>query len=220
MRRWLVPMMVCASTGLVLSVTGLAIVMYRQSEVAGRDPFEPDELARGLEIPAFSMVDQHGAPASESLFMGRVTILDFIFTNCPFICPGMTMAMSELGDALSGTPVRFMSISVDPAHDTPERLREFASAHGADLTRWSFLTGDRATVERIVRGALQFELQADPSREVGLPDGSKMANIVHPGKLILVGPTLKVIGMYDPNRPEEMRALLARAKLAGAAVPK
>lgn len=213
-------MTILAAAGLALSITGLVIVLRRNVDVLSSQVLEPDALSLGLIVPGFTLVDQDGAPVTQGSLEGRVTILDFIFTNCPFVCPGMTMAMSELAAALRETPARFMSISVDPVHDTPERLREFGGAHGADLSRWTLLTGDYATIERIVKGSLQFELQPDPSRTVGLPDGSKMANIIHPGKLMLVGPDLRVIGLYDPNRPEEMRTLLNRAKMAAMSLPK
>src|ERR1043166_9280331 len=96
MRRWVIPIMVFATTGLALSVTGLVTVLQRQHRASQRDPFAPEDPAAGLEVPAFAMTDQDGAAASESLLLGHVTILDFIFTNCPFVCPGMTMAMSGL----------------------------------------------------------------------------------------------------------------------------
>ncbi len=211
--------MVFATAGLAFSITGLVMVIHRGTEAASR-VLAPDPVCEGLAVPPFSLMDQDGRPATQAMLQGRVTVLDFIFTNCPFVCPGMTMAMSDLAAGLSGTPVRFMSISVDPRHDTPERLREFASGHGVDLGRWSFLTGDPAVIEAIVRGSLQFELQADAARTVGLPDGSTMQNIVHPGKLILVGPDLGVLGIYDPNRPEEMELLKRRARLGAAAAEK
>lgn len=219
MRRWILPITVFASTGLVLSVWGLMTVAQRRTHTSGPDPFRQEDLAVGLEIPPFSLIDQDGKATTEASLLGRVTILDFIFTNCPTVCPGMTLAMSDLNRRLKDSPVRFMSISVDPAHDTPERLREFASGHEIEPSRWELLTGDRPTIERIVRGALQFELQEEPSRRIGLPDGGTMDNIVHPGRLILVGPTLKVIGFYDPNRMDEMEALAARAQAAARGLP-
>jgi protein SCO1/2 len=217
-RRWLLPLTIFAATGLALSVTGLVLVAGRRADPNASRVLEPDLLCAGLNVPEFSMVDQSGTPTTQAALVGRVTVLDFVFTNCPFICPGMMVAMKGLCGELAGTPVRFMSISVDPAHDTPERLREYAADHGADLTRWSFLTGEQAMVERIVRDALQFELQPDPSREIGTRDGSKMANITHPGKLLLIGPDLRVLGLYDPNDVEQMRRLVFRARRAGEAL--
>jgi protein SCO1 len=216
-RRWLLPMTVFAATGLVLSVTGLILVARRNADPSGSRLLAP-ALCVGLQVPAFAMVNQDGVTTTQEALVGRVTVLDFVFTNCPFVCPGMMIAMQDLSDALNGTAVRFMSISVDPVHDTPERLREYAGQHGADLAHWSFLTGEMATIERIVREALQFELQPDPAREIAANDGSKMANIIHPGKLILVGPDLRVLGLYDPNDPEQMQRLLVRAGLASRAL--
>jgi protein SCO1/2 len=209
---------VFAATGLALSITGLVIVTGRDPSRNPARALQPDPLAVGLTVPEFALTDQDGKPVSQQALDGRVTIIDFIFTNCPFVCPGMMAAMSDLSGALKSTPVRFMSFSVDPVHDTPERLREYARQHDADLSRWTFVTGDRGAVERIVMGSLQFALQADPSRTVGLPDGSTMDNIAHPKKLLLIGPDRRVLGFYDPDDANEMQRLRARARLAAGAL--
>ena len=212
--RWFVPAVVLALSAFLLSAGTL---LYMLSGGGGHEPFrvlQPDPLAAGLAVPDFTLVDQEGKSQTQALLDGRVTIIDFIFTHCPFACPGMTMAMSELQQQLAGTPVRFASFSVDPERDTPERLRKFASDHDADPARWTFLTGDRATVDRIVHDSLQFALQEDPDRKIDLPEGGQMSNITHPTKLVLVGPDRRVLGFYDPNRQEDMDKLLVRAKLA------
>jgi protein SCO1/2 len=179
---------------------------------SGGVPPEPETL--GLSVPEFSMTDQAGSTRTQSVLDGRVTVLDFIFTNCPFACPIMTGAMSDLTDRLNGENVQFLSISVDPEHDTPERLTEFARQHGADLSRWTFLTGDSATIHRIVRGSLQFLLQPDTSRTIQTADGRAMNNITHPTKLLLIGPDREVLGMYEPQSEDDLKRLEAKARAA------
>jgi protein SCO1 len=126
----------------------------------------------------------------------------------------MTSAMSDLTDRLRATGVRFVSISVDPEHDTPERLREFAAAHKTDLSRWMFLTGDSATVHRIVRDSLQFLLEADPTRTIPLGEGAQMSNITHPTRLLLIGPDRRVLGMYEPQSEDDLKRLEMKARAA------
>lgn len=220
MKRLIVPLLVFATVGLILSVVGLVMVSRRMGESAGgvSRVLKPDAVVEGLSVPEFSLVDQDGAPRTHEMLDGRVTIVDFMFTHCPFACPIMTSAMVDLSGELAGTGVRFASFSVDPARDTPERLRQYGAENGADFSRWTFLTGDYATVDRIVRGSLQFALQQDPNTRIPLPGGGEMENIQHPTRLILVGPDRRVLGFYDPNRPDQMELLRARAKAAAGAV--
>lgn len=218
MQRLLIPVIVVAAVGLILSIVGLIVTVQRGGG-PGPVVIQPDPSVAGLRIPEFALTDQSGQPRTHEMLDGRVTILDFIFTNCPFACPMMTGAMVELSAGLEGTPVRQLSISVDPERDTPEKLRQYAANNDADPDRWTFLTGDAAEVERIVRDGLQFAIGPDESRPVVLPDGSTMSNIIHPTRLILVGPDRRVLGMYDPNRDEDMRALEAKARAAAKALP-
>lgn len=220
MQRLIVPIMAVAFVGLVLSVVGLVLTARRIAAAPATADLTPDPAVAGLRVPEFRMRDQTGAERTEVLFDGRVTILDFTFTHCPFACPIMVLAMYDLATSLKGTGVRFASISVDPERDTPARLLEYATEKELDLSRWTFLTGDQRDVERIVLGALQFALGPDPERTIPLPDGTTMQNITHPTRLILVGPKREVLGMYDPNRPEEMETLERRARAIAGAMAK
>ena len=112
-------------------------------------------------VPNATLVDENNRPVQLDSMKGNVTVYDFIFTNCSGICPIMSRNMSDLTKRLpKDAPVRFVSISVDPARDTPERLREYAKRFRRD-DRWIFLTGDR---DEIVKLSVQgFKLAAgDP----------------------------------------------------------
>lgn len=213
MRRLLIPLLIFATVGLGFSIVGLIRTMNRRPQPI---ILQPDPASFGLSVPEFSLVNHNGEPVDHSIFDGQVTILDFFFTHCPFICPTMTLAMQDLARDLSGTPVRFASISVDPANDTPSRLKQYATEKDIDLTRWTFLTGEMAVIERIARGSLGFAVgpDSDPSRTITLPSGQTMGNIIHPSKLILIGPDRKVLGFYESNSLEDTQQLLLRARVA------
>ena len=71
--------------------------------------------------------------------------MTFIYTSCPDVCPLLTDKMAQVQDELGpdfGAEVAFVSITVDPEHDTPEVLKEYAETFDADLGGWGFLTGD------------------------------------------------------------------------------
>lgn len=132
-------------------------------------------------VRPFSLVDQDGQSFSSRALRGRPWIGAFVFTTCKTICPMITAQQGNVARRLRDVPsIRFVSITVDPAHDTPAVLRAYGERHRADFARWSFLTGDPATVRRVVEGGL---LQPVGERELR-SDGAW--DIVHTGRLLLV----------------------------------
>lgn len=173
----------------------------------------PDPQAEDLRILPFSLTTQDGGTVTDADLKGKVTIVDFMFTHCPLVCPMMTGTLAELAERLKDTDVRFLSISVDPEHDTPEQLREFAGRYGADFSRWTFARGDREATWRMVREGLMFAIGDDSSLTVTLPDGSTMANIRHPSHFVLVGPDGRVLGLYSSTDEEAVKRLERRARV-------
>ncbi|NOT52980.1 MAG: redoxin domain-containing protein [Deltaproteobacteria bacterium] len=92
----------------------------------------------------FTLTDQDGQPLSLSDLRGKIVILDFIFTRCPGPCPLLSLKFSQLQQKLGarfGKNVMLLSISIDPRHDTPTVLKEYAQRYSANLTGWKFLVG-------------------------------------------------------------------------------
>jgi protein SCO1/2 len=79
---------------------------------------------------AFSLVDQNGAPITEAVFREKPSAVFFGFTHCPDVCPTTLMDaagwIDELGE--DAGKMRFVFVTVDPARDTPQVLREYLSA--------------------------------------------------------------------------------------------
>ena len=169
-----------------------------------------DEGLDVLRIAEFSLIDQNGDPFTRDDLRGQLTVIDFLFTNCPFICPALTRQMLRLQDRLEGTGVRLLSISVDPERDTPERLREYAAQHGADLNVWTFLTGDFEEVMRISEDGLKLALALDPGNPITMGDGTVIDNVAHTGKFVLVGPDLRILGLYTGTEQEDVDRLADR----------
>jgi protein SCO1/2 len=124
-------------------------------------------LKPGDPVPGFALTDQDGRPVSAGQLHEKLTVLTFIFTRCPVpdFCPLLTSRFAELQAAvghdplLSGT-MQLWSITIDPEHDTPDVLRAYGSAHGADPARWRFLTG---APEELARLRQAFALHAVPA---------------------------------------------------------
>ncbi len=113
------------------------------------------EALAALRTPApeFSLLDQAGRELASSDLRGRVLLVDFIYTSCPGPCPILTSRHVSLQRTLSPelrARTRFVSVSIDPERDTPEALRAYAEARGADLAHWSFLTGPPEAVAAVV----------------------------------------------------------------------
>ena len=125
----------------------------------------PEHLAveDDLADVAFTLVDQDSqAVTFPDDFEGAPTLVGYIYTHCPDVCPMTTANMKRVRDSLgTGSDVRFVSITFDPARDTPAVLRGYAEAWGLDATDWRFLTGDSATVAALM-GRMGIRYQTDP----------------------------------------------------------
>jgi protein SCO1/2 len=104
-------------------------------------------------LPNNPVVSQDNKPLSfyDDALKGKITILSFIYTTCRDICPVVTARLSQLEEKLGsivGKDVFFVSISIDPENDTPEKLKEYAEAFSAGPS-WLFLTGTPKDMEAI-----------------------------------------------------------------------
>ena len=111
-------------------------------------------LPKIAPAPEFALTSQDGAPVTLADFRGKVVAVTFIFTLCTDTCPVLTPMMSFVQDQLGrdfGAKIAFVSITVDPERDTPEVLKEYAQAFGANLAGWSFLTGAPDGIRDVTR---------------------------------------------------------------------
>lgn len=106
----------------------------------------------------FRLVNQDGRPVQLSEFRGKAVLVSYIFTRCPMptMCPLVTSKMAQVQKAANTTlkdQVVLLSISFDPAYDTPEVLKEYGERYGADFSNWQFLTGDTAEIQTAAQDA-------------------------------------------------------------------
>jgi protein SCO1 len=96
------------------------------------------------EAPDFVLQDAEGRQVSLADLRGKVVVLHFIYTNCPDVCPLHAERIAEIQEMVNRTPMRelaqFVTITTDPANDTPDLLRGYGPAHGLDPINWVFLT--------------------------------------------------------------------------------
>jgi protein SCO1/2 len=134
------------------------------------------------------LIDQKGDSVSLTSLKGKPLVVDFIYTACPGSCLMETAKLANvalrLGSEL-GTKVAIVSITVDPEHDGPKQLLDYARQQGADQDGWYFLTGSPAEVDHALGG---FKVL----REKG-PDGS----VGHIVDMFLVGPDGRELREYN-----------------------
>lgn len=104
----------------------------------------------------FTLTTQAGQPLRLADLKGKVLLVGFVFTTCSGSCPATTHRMGQVQETLrsrgllKGGQVHLLSITLDPARDTPEVLRNYMKLYDADPAAWTFLTGPADTVNRVI----------------------------------------------------------------------
>jgi protein SCO1/2 len=111
--------------------------------------------------PGFALTDQDGNRLTNEDMRGKIALYNFTHTSCEEPCPQTSLVMKEVQDRLPeietyGIPVELVTISVDPEHDTPQLLREYAAELGADTATWHFVTGPEEKLRWIIGGGFGF----------------------------------------------------------------
>lgn len=105
-------------------------------------------------IPDARVLDQHGKQLNfyTDLVKDKTVVINFIFTTCTTICPPLTATFRRVqqGAAARALDVQLVSVSVDPATDTPERLLAFGDKFKAG-PQWTFVTGEQSEIDALLR---------------------------------------------------------------------
>lgn len=133
----------------------ILVVLLATIRLTGVDAAGDDEvLPRIGPAPKFTLTNQDGQRVSLSALQGKVVAITFIYTTCVDTCPLLTAQMTSLQGRLGGDfgpRVRFLSVTVDPARDTPEVLKRYAEGHGAQSAGWAFLTGTPSEIRAVAK---------------------------------------------------------------------
>ncbi|MDB5198435.1 MAG: hypothetical protein JWO92_398 [Chitinophagaceae bacterium] len=141
-------------------------------------------------VKNISFTNQLGQKVSLYDIKGKVIVLDFFFTRCPTFCPGMAKAMKKLQDAFKKNDtsfVQFISISIDPAHDSVPQLRKFAEKFNASPDNWWFVTGNKKEI-------YDFALQ---ETKASIADTNVDTGFIHTSNFFLLDREKIIRGWYD-----------------------
>lgn len=166
---------------------------------ARRVPLQETSAVEGElgQVPAFTLTNQDGKPVTDRDFRGKVWVASFVFTRCVAVCPMLTAKFRALQQDLSDLPnLAYVSISVDPDYDTPQVLSAYAKRFNADVTRWQFLTGPLADIERTVVQGFKIHIG---DRKQGAQDPT-LLEIMHGEHFVLVDQTGMIRGYFQSDQ--------------------
>ncbi len=164
-------------------------------------------ISVGDPVPDFALTDQTGATVKLSQMRGEPVAVTFLYTRCPVAdaCPMTTAKFSRLAAMLKEKDFgRLLAVTVDPEHDTPRVLADYAKRAGADPKRWKFLTGPPREVAEV---ASKFGILYYPDH----------GQIVHGQGVAVVDPQGRLASIYYGQtwEPEHILRDLEAARKTG-----
>lgn len=154
---------VAFAAGLLLAQ---AVPAHTAHHPPGAAPAAPAATGKPVKLADASLLDQDGRKLrlATDVVGDKLVVVSFVFTNCPDVCPVVSQAFAQVQDqlgALVGEQVRLVSLTVDPARDTPARLKEYSASFKPRPSGWLWLTGDQANVTTALQGFGVHVTQAD-----------------------------------------------------------
>lgn len=173
----------------------------------------------GHKIPEFTFINQNNEVVINDSLDGNIYIAKFFFTSCPTICPVMTKNMAYVQRKLSVYPnIKFVSHTVDPANDTPERMLSYVKKMSSkniviDLKNWYFLTGKKEEIYEIAKSYF-VNVSPDSLAPGGFLHSEYFVLIDKEGRVRSgVDQNNNVIGVYDGTNDAQMKDLINDVKV-------
>lgn len=150
-------------------------------------------------IKPFRFLSQDSLFVTEEYLKNKITVVDFFFSTCPTICPIMSTNMQELQVTWQNeSKIQFLSHTVDPQTDTPNKLKRYAQRQNANLANWQFVTGSKT--ELYTQGLKSYLVS---TQEDALAPGG----FLHSSLFALVDQDLHLRGVYDGTNEEDLDKL-------------
>ena len=166
------------------------------------------------KIPNFSFINQHNDIVIQDSLKGYIYVTNFFFTTCPTICPVMTKNMAYVQRKLSVYPgIKFLSHTVDPINDTPERLLEYVNDLKSknidiNLSNWDFVTGSKEDLYDIAKSYF-VNVSADSLAPGGFLHSEYFVLIDKEGRVRSgIDKHKNVVGVYDGTNDAQMKDLI------------
>lgn len=191
---------------LVLSLVVIAAMFFiqRGPRKSGTPTESKGELPVYGRLGGFRLTNQFDALVRDKDLAGRPLLVDIIFTRCAGPCLRMTQVMSKVEEQLAADhPLRFLSLTADPAHDQPDVLKRFAQRFGADGERWWFLTGEKQVIYDLAQKDLKLTVVEEKKEKVPVED-----QFIHSTKFALIDAKGRVRGYFEGDDPSVVEEVI------------
>ncbi len=182
--------------GLLLSVVAAygGYSLWRINRLRAENQAKVTPTIPEQPVEPFTLTDRSGQEFDTATLRGQVWVASFFFATCPGSCLKMNNSIAGLEKEFGPLGVTFVSMTVDPENDTPERLKEYALHYDAAAEHWRFLTGDVSILKHVANDL--FRLPFDKA--------------AHSDRLMLVGPDGRVQGRFAGTDPTQVALLKKR----------
>lgn len=207
---------------IAMLVGGLLLIVRREASSAA--PTDLERLGRYGDVPFFALTERSGRRVTRDDLRGSVWVLDFVYTECTETCPTQSLAFAQLQrEFAEERGFRLVSITVDPAHDTPAVLRSYAERYGA-TERWWFLTGDKRAIYCLAREGVRLGVtdprSADPDcgATSWLTPGAAWAShgsqglVMHSARIVLLDRQARIRAYHLATDPDSLARLRANVR--------
>lgn len=168
-------------TALLLVAGSTGVFAALQANASGPPVFPAAGLRTTIPAQTFSLINHEGAPVELEALRGRVVLVTGVYARCGLACPTIMAQAKRVAKALTEAELAQLTvvgITLDPAHDTPEVLREMARLQTIAAPTWNLVTGEPGVVERLLDG-YGFERRRNP--ETGVIDHSNLFLLIDRG---------------------------------------
>jgi len=176
-----------------LPIFGPKVLAKTTHHVHGKDI--PDTIYHSIKD--FKLTDQNGNPVSLKNFDKKIVVVNFFYTNCPTVCKQINSNVNLLASAYDKNKMlSFVSITVDPQHDSAPVLKSYAGQFKPGSKKWMFLTGDTSTIYSLARNSFLVN-----ALSTGKDD------FIYSDKLILIDQDKRIRGYYTGASDDEVSRL-------------
>lgn len=173
----------------------ILLLLLISSVLITKNYFLKETLPKLYALPDFQFISHHDMKFSKANLLGKTTVVDFIFTKCPGICPAMTRKMAELYNEFDDEQnIQFVSFSVDPTQDSLKALQYYAEKWQVSDQRWHFIQTEEAPIALLYESGFKF------GGVEGLPYS-------HSGAFVLVDSEGFILGYYNYDDDVEFALL-------------
>jgi len=171
---------------------------YKQLEIFGPKDVTVKGDTLYHTIPPFAFYNQEGKKFSDKDLNGIIFVTNFFFATCPSVCPKMNENVKGIAEHFKkDTTVKFISFTVNPAHDSVPVLASYAKERNADPHQWSFLTGSKDSIYSLAQiGFLETAAE-----------GKTANDFFHSQNLILIDKEKRIRGIYDGLEDADIKKL-------------